>query len=219
MGDSRFCTGRPVQSLLFVSHFFLWPPSKVPWRTVFDRVSCQVTWPKKTSLWHLTVESRGSWCLTSVARYVNNAHCVLRLNMCKHFEALGKWVTELFSHYFFTILCTPNAVSALSTPNCAQLFSSLLHPQIRLCFVYTSCTWEFMPVCNSGVTGDVHIAAVECPLYCHTDRSWCHTHLQHLDVGITYPHPGCWSLSISICSTCAIASLYTRVCAVLLKSY
>lgn len=48
---SRFCTGRPIYSFTFISHFFFWPPwcrspAKVPGRIVFDKVFCQVTWPK-----------------------------------------------------------------------------------------------------------------------------------------------------------------------------
>lgn len=37
------------------------------WRIVFDKVSSQVLWPKKTILCCLAVERRGSWCPTSVA--------------------------------------------------------------------------------------------------------------------------------------------------------
>lgn len=64
---SRSCMGWLVHSFMFVSHFFLWPPwhqspCKVPWKTVFNKVSFQVIWLNQTSLLYLTVISAGSWC-------------------------------------------------------------------------------------------------------------------------------------------------------------
>lgn len=51
---SRPCSGQPVQFYKFVNQFFLWspwcqPPSKVLWRTVFDKALRWVTWPNQTT--------------------------------------------------------------------------------------------------------------------------------------------------------------------------
>lgn len=47
LDDSEQVLPAPVRSFMSVNFFFLprgWPPSRVPWRTVLDKVSCRVTW-------------------------------------------------------------------------------------------------------------------------------------------------------------------------------
>lgn len=58
------CAGWPVRSLIFLSQFFLWSPR----RRLPSKTWCRVTWPKESIFRRLTVESRSSWCPSSVAR-------------------------------------------------------------------------------------------------------------------------------------------------------
>lgn len=96
-------TSSPHFDITSVNQLFLrspWcqPPFKVPWKAVFVKVSCQVTWPNLTSLHCLSVASRCCWCPTSVATDADICHgaAIMEKVAPKYLKLLTSLSQELF---------------------------------------------------------------------------------------------------------------------------